>query len=236
MDNALKILIVEDEFITRRYLKNTLKGFGYNVIAEAMEKNEAINILNEQNIELAILDINLGEDDKNGIQIGKYIQEKINIPFIYLTAYSTKAIIKNAITTNPSSYLTKPFNAVDLMAAIEIAIDKYSNLVKKSGNEFILVKDGNLFTKLKIEEIEFLESVGNYIYIYTKNKTYTHRSTLKAILSQIQSNKIIKIHRAFAVNVDLIKQIDYNKITIKDKIIPISRKYKDNIIKIINTK
>ena len=115
------ILLVEDDFLNRRHSKKTLKENNYNVL-EAKNASEALDILKKESVDLAILDIHLGENEIDGITLGQQINDKFSVPFFYLTAYDNAEVIGKAISTLPYSYLTKPFKNADLIASVEIAI------------------------------------------------------------------------------------------------------------------
>ena len=120
------ILLVEDNFLNRRLCKNALAENGYTVL-EAKNAKEALEILRKEPVTLVILDINLGENEQNGILLGQQIKEKYSIPFIYLTAYENTEMIGQAVSTSPYSYITKPFKNSDLIASVEIAIRQSQN-------------------------------------------------------------------------------------------------------------
>jgi len=227
MSSEINILIVEDEFINRIHLKKSLIKMGYNVKGEADHVNEAIEILKEGGIDLAILDINLKEAEKDGVSIGKYIHENMNIPFIYLTAYGTEKIVKKAIATKPYSYLIKPFNQIELNASIELAIDKFQLDKEQENIKEILVKKENFFVKLETSKIDFLESKGNYLCIYALGNTYRHRSSLKKILEDLPEEKFAQTHRAYVVNTEKVEKFDKNSITIAGNKIPLSNNFKN---------
>ena len=107
-NETLNILVVEDNFLNRRSLKMALIESGYSVL-ESKNIDEALYLLQNQVVHVAVLDINLGLPEKDGINLGKILQENHKTPFVYLTAYETNDIIKKAIETQPISYLTKPF-------------------------------------------------------------------------------------------------------------------------------
>ena len=149
--NSKVILIVEDDFLNRRLTKKVLQENGYQVL-EAKNANEAMTILNKESVDVAILDINLGDDEMDGISLGNLIQNKQKVPFIYLTAYENAKIISEAIATSPYSYLTKPFKNSDLIASVELAIIKSTRQDKPKPT--ILVKDGEYKVELIIERYQ----------------------------------------------------------------------------------
>lgn len=220
------ILLVEDDFLNRRLSKKVLLENGYEVF-EAKNTQEALEILKKESITFVILDINLGENEKDGISLGQIIKDKFSIPFIYLTAYENPDIIGRAISTSPYSYLTKPFKNSDLIAAVEIAIRQSSDLPKRK--PFIHVKDGEYTVELSADKINFIESEGNYLIFYTNDKIYKLRSTIKNILSELSTNTFTQTHRAYIVNKNKIEKFNNKSLIIKDTVIPISENYLENI-------
>src|SRR6218665_3988053 len=89
------ILLVEDDFLNRRLSKKNLSEAGYQVL-EAKNVKEAFEILSREKVTLAILDINLGENEQDGISIGETLQKTYSIPFLYLTAYDINEIVSKA--------------------------------------------------------------------------------------------------------------------------------------------
>lgn len=219
--NSKIILIVEDDFLNRRLTKKILQENGYQTL-EAKNANEALAILNKELVDLAILDINLGDGEMDGISLGNLIQNKQKVPFIYLTAYENAKVISEAVATSPYSYLTKPFKNSDLIASIELAIIKSSKEDKPQPT--ILVKDGEYKVELPLEDINFINSEGNYLLFYTNEKTYKSRATISQILELLPPSKFIQIHRAFIVNKDKIEKYNAKNVVIKNTIIPLSKK------------
>lgn len=227
MDISAKILVLEDDFINRRYLEKSLSEIGHEVTISTDNVKDAIAGVENTNIDLALLDINLGADMETGVEFGDYLRNNTNIPFIYLTAYSTEEIVKEAIDTNPSAYLTKPFNKTQLGIAIKLAT---ANQEKRIAKDVITVKDeNNFFVHLKIEDISFFESQKNYFFVHFKNETYRLRSTIKDLLSNLENHNFIQTHRAFIVNIDKIDRFNKNVISVEDREIPISKNFQRTV-------
>lgn len=215
-----KVLLVEDNYLNRRLFKNNLSENGYEVL-EAKNVDEALQILRKEAIDIAVLDIHLGDGEEDGISLGHQIKDKYKIPFIYLTAYDNSEIISKAVKTEAYSYLTKPFKVIDLIASIEIAIKQASNILKTKPT--IQVKDGDYLVKLDLDQIDFIESDGNYLLIYTQDKVYKMRSTIKQILENLPNSNFTQVHRAYIVNKDKIEKFNQKFIVINQTEIPISR-------------
>lgn len=220
------ILLVEDNFLNRRLCKKALSENGYTVL-EAKNAAEALEILRKEPVTLTILDINLGENEQNGISLGQQIKEKYAVPFIYLTAYENTEIIGQAVSTSPYSYITKPFKNSDLIASVEIAIRQSQN--EKKYKPEILVKDGEFNIQLPVDQINYIESEGNYLHFHTDNKIYKTRSTIKKILEELSENTFVQTHRAYIVNRNKIVKFSSKNIIIGEMAIPVSDNFLENV-------
>ncbi|MDI6644753.1 MAG: glycosyltransferase [Methanobacteriaceae archaeon] len=146
----LEILVVEDESITALDLKDKLENLGYQVPQICSTGEKAITTAAQIHPDLVLMDIVLkGETD--GIQAAEKIQ-KLNIPVIYLTAYSDQQTI-NKIKKQPSyGYIIKPYNEKELQTNIEMAIQKHKKeektfltakgIIKSKKKELIIEKSG----------------------------------------------------------------------------------------------
>jgi two-component system response regulator LytT len=222
--NPLKILVVEDEYITQKTICNYLTEIGYEVVSGVMNTNNAIEILNTKNVDFAILDINI-KGEKNGIWLGNYISENFNIPHLYLTAYSDTETIKNALQTKPLGYLVKPFQKHDLFTSIEIAILNFAKN-QTSKEKFIIVKHNEIYTKINFDSILFIESDKNYLILNCEDATYRYRSTITDF-ENLMPNYFIKTHKGFIVNCQKVKEFSTSLILINEFKIPISKTFKE---------
>lgn len=118
------ILIVEDDRITAEIIQSALKKLGYAVTSIASTKKEALKRAEEQKPDLVLMDIML-KGKMEGIEAADQIRSNLNIPVIYLTAYSDEQTLKRARITDPFGYILKPFETKELHTAIEIALHKH---------------------------------------------------------------------------------------------------------------
>ncbi len=221
--NEKKILLVEDDFLNRRLSKKIFIENNYHVL-EAKNTKEALEILKTETVNCAILDINLGKKEADGISLGKQIYENFSIPFIYLTAYETTEIIEKAVATSPYSYLTKPFKNSDLIASVEIAIRKFRNTKQQ---QTIVVKDGEYNIALPLEKINYIESNKNYLLFHTNEKTYKTRSTIKKTMKELPDAVFVQIHRAFIINKNKVEKYTRKSVIINNNEIPVSFSLKE---------
>lgn len=224
--NEIAILLVEDDFLNRRLIKKVLSERGYKIL-EAGNSDEALSILSTERVDLLVLDIKLGTNDREGVNLGAYIHDKYAIPFIYLTAYQTTDVLREALGTSPYSYLTKPFKNTDLIASVELALQK--SVLRENDLPFLLLNDDKYKAKVPLGRIDYIESNGNYLSVYSNEKIYQLRSTIKQILEVLPQNKFVRSHRAYIVNKDKIDLFTSNNIIIKNRTVPVSKKYIEDI-------
>ncbi len=238
-----KVLIVEDEFTIALDIETRLINLGYDVIGIAINYDEALPYLLESEIDIALLDINL-EDKKSGIDLGKLILKKFNIPIVFLTAYTDNETFIKANEANPMGFLNKPFKDSDLDHSFKLALKQFSllnqvqsqneDIVAPLHKEFIFVKHKGQLIKIDIKDILWLEALDNYTVIHLKDKKFIANNFLKNMLDILGDN-FIRIHRSHAVALDKITSVEDNTLFINDIYLTISKSCKTNLLEKLNT-
>ncbi len=239
----IHLLIVEDDPIIAVDLEDRLKEMGYNVIG-IVDRGEQVPAFFEQPQapDMLLLDIQL-KGEWTGIDTARNIQKTHNIPIIFLTSNSDEATFKEAKQVHPQAFLTKPYRGRDLKHAIELAISQFAQqegAVDKiqEDNNTILLND-RLFIKVKDrmvrlfwKDILWLEADNYYCKIATKEKEFLVTKTLKKFGEQLAGrNQFMRIHRSFIINLLEVEEIGELYIYINKKKIPISRTYKEDMLK-----
>jgi PAS domain S-box-containing protein len=119
-----RILVVEDDVIAGEALVDKLIAMGYVVAAHATTGEEAIEQASKSCPDLVLMDIRLG-GSLDGIETSAKIQERMDLPIIYLTAFTDEEILQKAKITAPYSYLIKPVRDRELQIVIEIAMHRH---------------------------------------------------------------------------------------------------------------
>lgn len=251
-NEALKILVVEDEFITISNLKSILVNEGYIVSGIAKSANEALKILLKETVDLIIVDINIkGEHD--GIWLADKINSMYEIPHIFLTAYSDKKTIKNAADTNPYAYLIKPFTKETIFSSIQIAIQQFTknneiNVNTDIANQettsdflfsdkFFFIKDRGIFHKIDFQDILYASADMKYIEIYLKQgKRHTFRCNITDLVKILPQNAFFRSHRSYVVNLEQIVSIGDNFIMLSDNKIPLASSRKKELLNLFRIK
>ena len=143
------ILLVEDEGIVAQDLKETLTRLGYRVSGIASEGTQAVKMAQELEPELVVMDVSLrGEID--GIQAARLIQERSQVPVIFLTGHSDPATLQRAVLTGPLGYIVKPFQEIELRCAIEVAMHKHRADIAMREREEALRRNAELLENLSL--------------------------------------------------------------------------------------
>jgi two-component system, cell cycle sensor histidine kinase and response regulator CckA len=122
--SCAQILVVEDESIVAKDLQNRLSSLGYSVPAVASSGEEAIHKAMETKPDLILMDIMLpGEMD--GIEASRRIADRLDVPIIYLTAYSDDDTVRRAKDSSPFGYLLKPYGEKELHTTIEMTLARH---------------------------------------------------------------------------------------------------------------
>jgi response regulator NasT len=119
----LRVLIADDESIRLLSLGSQLAALGHQVVAEATRGDEAVQLAERHQPDLAILDIKMPVMD--GIEAAERITQARPIPIILLTAYSEAQLVERAARANISAYLMKPVAEEDLLPAITLALTRF---------------------------------------------------------------------------------------------------------------
>lgn len=254
MEQPIKILIVEDNVIIADDMQSMLEEIGYEIVDNVIVYEQAIEVLKTKQVDLVLIDIILASD-KTGIDLGKHIREKYNIPFIFVTSNSDRATVENAKTVKPNGYLVKPFEQQDLYTSIEIALSSFNYNEKSSENnnapvqdtpddklvsnsvlkDSIFVKKQHLYYRIQFGDIQFIKADNVYLEVNTVDKKFLVRSPLKDYLEKLPSNKFYRAHKSYIVNVDHIEAINSKDILINNNLIPISKEFKEFIISAMNS-
>jgi len=226
----IKALIVDDEPLAR----NVIKEFSKNIptliiVGECNDAVSALQFLQQNEIDLIFLDINMPK--LTGIEFLRTIK---NPPLIILTtAYSEYAM--DGYELNVIDYLKKPFPFERFLKACLKAIEQ--NTLLKSANkssekvaqtDFIFFKSDKKTIKLNIEDILFIEGLGDYIKIYTPVQKFISNLSMKKIFSVLPTDKFYRIHKSYIVAVNKIDSIEGNIVKIANSRLPIGNNFRND--------
>ena len=229
----MKCIIVDDNKMARMALKQLVSQLSnVDLVAECNDAVEALDILNSSQVDLLLLDIEM--PGMTGLDLIKKLGNTKPL-IIFTTAKKDYAV--EAFELNVIDYLIKPIALPRLKQAIDKAqeaLDSNKQEVKVEEQEFVFVKDNGILKRIAIDDILFLEAMGDYVKVHTLQKFHVVHATLKSIEEKLPSSKFLRVHRSYIVAINKIDYIQEGTISIGKTSIPVADTHKSNLNKRLN--
>ena len=239
---TLRLLLLEDLDHEAKEVTTFLTENNYEVV-RVRNSREAEKEIKNCFFDVVILDIMI-DGKPEGISLAQRMnKEGIDIPFLFLTSMQSRAIFDEAKLTNPMVYLLKPYNQLELLYSLELAIEScYEQSNSISFNEesavlspsFIFIKKGRSVVKVDLSSINYVEVKEKYCSLFCDEGMYLIKLSLVKLKNILPASDFKQVHRNYLVNVKRIKEIYFedNLIILEnsDKI-SFSERYKNSFIK-----
>jgi DNA-binding LytR/AlgR family response regulator len=202
------------------------------LVQECEDAMEAYNLINSQQIDLIFLDIEM--PGMTGLELTKNLGSKSPL-IVFTTAKKDYAV--EAFELNVVDYLVKPVTPSRFLQAVEraneaIASDKEE--VKVEEQEFVFVKDNGILKRINVDDILYLEAMGDYVKVHTSQKFHVLHATLKSIEEKLPATKFIRVHRSYIVSLSKIDFIQEGVISIGKATVPVADTYRTTLNKRLN--
>ncbi|WP_207531755.1 LytR/AlgR family response regulator transcription factor [Desertivirga arenae] len=226
---AIKCIAIDDEPLALDLIEDFCSKFpAINLVKTFEDALSAKEFLKSQKVDLIFLDINM--PDISGIDFAFSLNDKPLI--VFTTAYRDYAV--EGFELNALDYLVKPFEFDRFAKAIERAVEtkKDANYaVGKTANDFIYVSSEYKLVKIDLSEVDYLESMEDYIKIHLQgSKTIFTLLTMKALSEKLPMGRFIRIHRSYMVPIAHIKFIFSKRLVLNSGIeLPIGKSYVDSV-------
>ena len=228
---TMKCLIIDDEPLAQLVIEKYIEDIPFlEVAGKCCQAVEAIEILHQQQIDLIFLDINMPK--LSGIDFLKTVK---HTPLVIITtAYAEYAL--EGYELDVVDYLMKPFAFDRFIRAVHKAQDafalrsapevhrEFKHPVKEE--EFMFVKSGKKTFKVNLNDILYIEALGDYVKIYTTQKMIVSYQSLKNIENILPASFFPRVHKSFVISLSKVDHIEGNHVRIKDREIPIGSNYK----------
>ena len=242
----INILIVEDESIVALDLATALHQDGYEVIGIADEAEEAIRLFNQHAVDIVLMDIQLA-GPKDGIDTVVDLMKIRQTPVIYLTAFMDNDTVERVKHTYPVAFLAKPYQTRNVRVSIELALNSFAaQKTRPTGNpskepilqtgDYVFIKYNYQFVKVSLADILFVQADGNHISLHTNDRKFVLRLSLSELFDRLVLDRLIRIHRSYAVNIDAIQSFTEQTVLTGKGELPIGRNYKEDFMKRFNVR
>ncbi len=232
----LRVITIDDEPLALRQIESYIKKIPFlELVASCNSPLQAQQMLTKGDVDLIFVDINM--PDLNGIDLVRSLVRKPMV--IFTTAYSEYAI--EGFRLDAVDYLLKPFSFAEFSRAVAKAQSIKESSMRDSisgeeleiivprDREYISVKADYKVSLIKISDILFIESEGEYVRIHINDgRCVTTLYRLKNMEAALSSHPFMRVHRSYIVNLKCIKTYDKGRIYISDsEFVPIGEIYRD---------
>jgi DNA-binding LytR/AlgR family response regulator len=235
----IKCLIIDDEPLAQRILERYSKDVpSLEVVQKCDNALDAIEILKDKKIDLIFLDINMPK--LSGLEFLRTLKHPPLV--IITTAYAEFAI--QGFELDVVDYLMKPFSLERFLKAIYKVLDilkpqEHPLPQKASGeareDQYIFVKSSKKTYRIGLNDILYIEALGDYVKIYTTDRMIISYHSMKNIESLLSPKQFPRIHKSFIVSLSKIELIEGNQVKLRDRYIPIGTNFKAEFEKLIRT-
>ena len=230
----LKCLAIDDEPMALDIITDYVKKTPFLVLDGAYRDSiKALDYLQQNKVDLIFLDINM--PDLTGIQFLKSLLYQPLV--IFTTAYSEYAVESYEFAA--VDYLLKPIEFERFLKAANRALEKHQllnqgNISQKAVEnkiEFLMIKSGQDLHKIKIDNIHFIESAGNYVVFHLNSEKIMSLLSMNKVLELLPCDQFFRVHKSFIVALNHITKIERHQVIINKKEIPIGNVYRESFFK-----
>ncbi|MCI4670016.1 MAG: LytTR family DNA-binding domain-containing protein [Bacteroidia bacterium] len=239
---GIRCLIVDDEPLALDVLEAYIERLDdLELVARLDNAVEAFNFLQKEEVDLLFLDIQMPK--LTGIDLLKNISDPPQV--IFTTAYRDYAL--QGYELNVVDYLLKPISFDRFLKAVNKVIQNQGKSddtePEPSGpkqeplnyqDAYIYLKSDKKMVKVPLAEILYIESLKDYIRVFTAEKNVTAYQRISYMEEKLPSDKFARIHRSFIINLDQIDAYNTSIVEVAGKEIPIGRNYRQEVLKILN--
>jgi DNA-binding LytR/AlgR family response regulator len=237
----MKLLIVEDEPLYANQLEMLVEQMGYTLAGSYDNAFDALDCFHREQPDFLLLDINLS-GDVDGIQLAERVNKIRPTPTVFITSRHDNDTFEQVQKTDPVAYLLKPFDSLQLQRTIELAVAKMttgdsSGTFEQSDlvvQDCLFIKVRQKLEKVHFDDILFLEADDRYSILYTTGgNKFAIRMPLGDLEKRLPSSRFARTHRSFLIQLKWMQSVDLQDmiIHIKDRHVPLSKGYRDDLLK-----
>ncbi len=242
----IRCLVIDDEPLALQQLVSCVGKIPYLELVKACSgPTEAMQVMASEKIDAIFTDIEM--PDINGLE---YIRSLKNKPIIvFVTAYADFAV--EGFQVDATDYLLKPFSLADFMRSADKVKQQFDlrNAASPARdkpvanseeepweNEYMFVRADSRTVRLKISDIQYIESRKEYVVIFSENSIPVMTLfSLKSIEEKLPKDVFMRVHRSFIVNLTKITEVVQNRIVFgKDASVPLGDQYKKDFQNFLN--
>jgi two-component system, LytTR family, response regulator LytT len=235
----IQCIAIDDEPLALKQISVYIQKTPFlELVAECQSAFDALSVLNKKDVQLMFIDVNM--PDLNGMEFVKSLAEKPCI--VFTTAYSEYAV--EGFIVDAVDYLLKPISYGNFLKAankvknlIDLKMSSQQSSIRANADH-LFVKSEHKQIRIELADIKYIESMHEYVKIHLINaKPVMTLLSMKSVEEQLPSDKFMRVHRSYIVNLTKISMIERERIIFDGSVyIPISDQYKSKFHEYIDKK
>jgi len=221
-------IAIDDEPLALQLITGYIeKTPGLNLVGKFDNPLDVAEYMTENSIDLVFVDIQM--PDLSGIEFTRLMEKGPKV--VFTTAYEKYAL--EGYKLEVVDYLLKPFSYEEFLSSVKkvqrlLKLEQQSLDKIEANNEFLFLKSDYKIKRINFNDILYIEGLKDYVKVYTlnSNKPVLSLASLKLLESKLPSDKFMRVHRSFIVNLEKIDTIERSRIVFGKEYIPVSDQYK----------
>ena len=224
----MNYIIIEDEQFGARMLAEAIGRLrpSYRLLCILGTVRESVDYFRRHPDDDSLVFMDVELSDGQCFEI--FNQCRVGNPIIFTTSHDEWAI--RAFRVNSIDYLLKPISFDRFLKAVNRVHELLQKEQESTPEPYLFVKTDKLLKKVTIQDILFIESMGNYVLIHTSSSKEITYSPLKSLLEFLPDNLFMQVHRSYIVQTSKIQAIEGNMLIIGIHKIPIARSLRDEVL------
>jgi DNA-binding LytR/AlgR family response regulator len=220
----MKCIVVDDDPIQREAIKSCIARVSdLDLVGVYPNAIEARMALQKREVDLIFLDVEMPE--MSGIEFLASFKE---IPQVIMVT-AKKHYAFEAFEHDVTDYISKPIDMDRFSSAVQRARYYEENLKTPDLDNYLFIKSDGVLVKLEADDIAFVEALGDYIKVVTKEKRYVVHSTMKAFVAKLPE-QFLRVHKSHIININRIEKLAENTVFLAGQEIPVSRNNKKILV------
>ena len=228
----IKVIIVDDDELCRTIVKDLINEVDdFKCIGAFENALDAFKFFEENEVDVVFLDVEMPK--MGGMELLRTL--KVNPLVVMITSHYEFAL--ESYEYNVTDFLKKPVTASRFFKTVQKIKSQYNlndAIVGNNKDDYVFIKTDSKLVQIRLDEILWIEALGNYMRLHTETDKHTVLSTMKEIEGKLPVKDFIRVQRSFIVRLDKILTIEDNYVIVKNKEIHIGKAYKEEFNKRLN--
>ncbi len=210
----ISIIVVEDDFVASQTVSGYLRKFGCSSVHCAMNAGDALRIMQAHRIQMAIIDIGLGKNSMDGVELARVINKRFpRCAVVFLTSYFDGITLERVANVRYEAYFVKPVGEREFYVNLELIFRKISQeyifpreniIIRENVRDAIFLKGASKFYhRISISDILYIKAdkdAKGIDFFLVDGRSYFSYAKLASVVEKVQHPDLLRVHRSYVVN------------------------------------